>query len=409
MAEVFLLKGLRVSGKMLTFAAFSQTQQYMLGAIIGDIVGSIYEFANIKTKQFPLFSDGMEFTDDSILTVATASWLLHGGSVADSYVSFGSRYPSPMGGYGTSFKAWLIRASRTGDAQPYGSCGNGSAMRVSPVGWAARTEQEVLALAEESAACTHNHPEGIKGAQATALCIFLARHGREAAEIRREIERRFGYDLSLSVGDIRPRYSWRGMDGTGNGGVCQDSVPQAIVCALEATDFEDAIRNAVSIGGDSDTIGCITGGIAEALFGVPAAIRERAMTYLTDDLAAVVDEFERRYGNGPLATDIAELSPRDFQQAFQHDPRAFLLDVRTPEEYDAGHLQGAALADWLDEAAFRKEMAGFDRRHTYYIYCRSGRRSHLAAALMLEQGFRVADMLGGILAWTEDGLPTVTD
>ena len=149
-----------------------------------------------------------------------------------------------------------------------------------------------------SAECTHNHPEGIKGAQATALCIYLAREGASIDGIRKRIEKVFGYDLSMSVDEIRPRYSWRGLDDAGNGGTCQGSVPQAIICALDATDFEDAVRNAISIGGDSDTIGCITGGITEALYGIPDDIRQKGMSYLPQDLKKVVEEFEKKYGCG---------------------------------------------------------------------------------------------------------------
>ena len=267
----------------------------MIGAIIGDIVGSIYEFDNIKTKEFPFFSEGKEFTDDSILTLATAEWLLREGCAADYYLKYAQAYPYPMGSYGTMFVNWIHLAAR-GIMQPYNSCGNGSAMRVTPVGWAFSTLDETLDAAKRSAECTHNHPEGIKGAQATVLCVFMARHGKQASEIRQAVGERFGYDLSLTVDEIRPRYSWHGLDGNVDGGTCQGSVPQAITCALEATSFEDAVRNAVSIGGDSDTIGCITGGIAEALFGIPDDIRRQGMAYLPKELKAVVDEFEARYG-----------------------------------------------------------------------------------------------------------------
>lgn len=267
----------------------------MLGALVGDIVGSIYEFDNIKTKDFEFFGRGVEYTDDSILTVATAEWLLHGGLAGSYYFRYAKKYPCPMGSYGTMFVQWVHRAN-SGVMQPYNSCGNGSGMRVSPVGWAFLSEAETLAAAKASAECTHNHPEGIKGAQATALCIYLARHGSTPSEIRARIEADFGYDLSLSVDEIRPRYSWQGLDGLVSGGTCQGSVPQAITCALEAENFEDAVRNAVSIGGDSDTIGCITGGIAEALFGIPENIRERGMAYLPDELKKVVVEFESKFG-----------------------------------------------------------------------------------------------------------------
>lgn len=267
----------------------------MLGALIGDIVGSIYEFDNIKTKNFEFFGRGVEYTDDSILTTATADWLLHGGQVESAYYRYATDYPCPMGSYGSMFVSWVQRG-RSGVFQPYNSCGNGSAMRVAPVGWAFVSEKDTLAAAKASAECTHNHPEGIKGAQATALCIYLARHGATPSDIRARIESDFGYDLSLSVDEIRPRYSWKGLDGVVSGATCQGSVPQAITCALEASNFEDAVRNAVSIGGDSDTIGCITGGIAEALFGIPEAIREKGMGYLSEHLKKVVMDFEAKYG-----------------------------------------------------------------------------------------------------------------
>lgn len=273
----------------------------MLGAVIGDIVGSIYEFANIKTKDFPFFSGEKEYTDDSVLCIATADWLLHGGDVADYYYRYAIKYNRPMGGYGTSFWEWVLTAQDGKGYFPYYSCGNGSAMRVAPVGWinsriSLLDEKRILKMAKTSAECTHNHPEGIKGAQATALCIYLARKGVAVNDIRKRISKDFGYDLSLSVDEIRSRYSWKGLDGKGNGGICQDSVPQAIICSLEASDYEDAIRNAISIGGDSDTIGCITGGIAEALFGIPDNIREEGMTYLPKELRLIVEEFETKYG-----------------------------------------------------------------------------------------------------------------
>lgn len=266
----------------------------MIGAIIGDIQGSIYEFDNIKTKEFELFDMRMEPTDDSILTIATANWLLHGGSPGDHYFRYASAYPYPMGGYGPSFKNWVAK-SRDVIAEPYNSCGNGSAMRVSPVGWAFDTEENILKAAKCSAECTHNHPEGIKGAQATALCIFLARKGATPEQIKERIEHDFGYDLSLSVNEISQRYSWGGLDDAGDGATCQGSVPQAIACALQAIDYEDAVRNAVSIGGDSDTIACITGGIAEALFGVPEWMKAQALSLLDNHQREVVTTFINRY------------------------------------------------------------------------------------------------------------------
>lgn len=263
----------------------------MIGSIIGDIVGSVYEFTpnNIKTKQFEFFNPNGSYTDDSILTFATADWLLHGGEVANYYSKYGEKYPWPMGGYGGEFKLWLVRSIRQQDYRPYNSCGNGSAMRVGPVGWAFDTIEEILAKAKESAECTHNHPEGIKGAQATALAIMMARHGCDKNEIRSEIEKRFEYDLQFTCEQIRPTYTW--------GGTCQDSVPQAIVAFLDGEDYEDSIRNAISIGGDSDTIGCITGSIAEAYFGVPADLRNSAMKYLPEEFQSIISEFENKFGN----------------------------------------------------------------------------------------------------------------
>lgn len=263
----------------------------MIGSIIGDIVGSVYEFTpnNIKTKQFEFFNPNGSYTDDSILTFATADWHLHGGEVANYYSKYGEKYPWPMGGYGGEFKLWLVRSIRQQDYRPYNSCGNGSAMRVGPVGWAFDTIEEILAKAKESAECTHNHPEGIKGAQATALAIMMARHGCDKNEIRSEIEKRFEYDLQFTCEQIRPTYTW--------GGTCQDSVPQAIVAFLDGEDYEDSIRNAISIGGDSDTIGCITGSIAEAYFGVPADLRTSAMKYLPEEFQSIISEFENKFGN----------------------------------------------------------------------------------------------------------------
>ena len=260
----------------------------MIGSIIGDIVGSVYEFAPIKLKNFEFFDPNKSYTDDSILTFATADWLLHGGEVARYYSMYGEKHPWPMGGYGNGFQNWLVRTIRLQDFRPYNSCGNGSAMRVGPVGWAFNTKEEVLAMAKRSAECTHNHPEGIKGAQATALAIMMARQGYAKEEIRSEIEERFRYNLQFTCDEIRSTYTW--------GGICQDSVPQAIVAFLDGENFEDSVRNAISIGGDSDTIGCITGSIAEAYFGVPDELRKQAMNYLPAEFLDIITEFENKYG-----------------------------------------------------------------------------------------------------------------
>lgn len=269
----------------------------MIGSIIGDTVGSIYEFDNIKTKDFDWVSDAMSPTDDSILTFATADWIMHGGEVWKYYVNYASEYDCPVGGYGNRFVNYVINARATGKSEPYNSCGNGSAMRVSPVGWAFDTKSEVLAKAKESAECTHNHPEGIKGAQATALAILMARKGAGKEEIKAAIESEFGYDLNFTLDDLRPEYSWS----YPGAALCQGTVPQAIRCVLEASDFEDAVRNAVSLGGDSDTLACIAGSIAEPLFGVPKKIYTIGMNILKRHFPepySLVVNFEKKYGNG---------------------------------------------------------------------------------------------------------------
>ena len=271
----------------------------MIGAIIGDTVGSIYEFDNIKTKDFELIKDGVSPTDDSILTFATADWIMRGGEAWKYYVAYASKYDCPVGGYGGGFTRYVTRVRATGNPEPYNSCGNGSAMRISPVGWAFDTKEDVLAKAKESAECTHNHPEGIKGAQATALAIFMARKGASKDEIKATMESEFGYDLNFTLDELRPQYSWA----YPGAALCQGTVPQAIRCVLEATDYEDAIRNAVSLGGDSDTLACIAGGIAEPVFGVPKKLYTIGMNilkhYFPEPHKLVID-FEKKFGNRVL-------------------------------------------------------------------------------------------------------------
>jgi ADP-ribosylglycohydrolase len=254
----------------------------MLGAITGDIVGSIYEWNNIKTKEFPLFGEGCSFTDDTVCTIAVADWLMSEGELSDVLSDYVSRYSNA--GYGAMFREWAAKHDR----EPYNSWGNGSAMRVSPVMYVARDEQEVLDLAEQSSTVTHSHPDGIAGAQATALTMWMAKEGADAPTMRRDIAERFGYDLNQSVDDIRVWYTF---DVSSAG-----TVPQAITCALEAENYEDAIRNAVSIGGDTDTVACITGGIAEVMFGLPDDIQAKSRSYLTNDLTEVVDRFADHAG-----------------------------------------------------------------------------------------------------------------
>ncbi|APG27533.1 hypothetical protein A7E78_06570 [Syntrophotalea acetylenivorans] len=257
----------------------------MLGAIAGDIIGSRFEWHNHKSKDFDLFTDASCFTDDTVLTVALADSLLSGTPFTDSLKEYYRRYPTA--GYGGRFQQWAASEVR----QPYGSFGNGSAMRVSPVGWYFNDLSTVLSESRNSAAVTHDHPEGIKGAQATAAAIFLARIGENKADIRDFIVERFGYRFDFTLDDIRPSYRF---DVT-----CQGSVPQALQAFFEANDFEDAIRNAISIGGDSDTIACITGGIAEAFYGeVPAWIAEQVWARLDEPLTDVVRLFRSTLGEG---------------------------------------------------------------------------------------------------------------
>ncbi|MCL7940541.1 ADP-ribosylglycohydrolase family protein [Halomonas sp. ATCH28] len=255
----------------------------MLGAIAGDIIGSVHEQAGTKTRDFPLFTPGSTFTDDTVLSVAVAEVLLEGGDFAEAFHDYYHRYPEA--GFGGHFRQWAM----SGDRRPYHSLANGSAMRVSPVGFAAGSLDEALSLARRSAEVTHDHPEGIRGAQAVAAVIFLARHGASRLEILTEIEERFDYDLAPRLDDIRPGYRF---DVT-----CRGSVPQAIIAFLEAEGVEEAIRNAVSLGGDADTLACMAGGMAEAFHGgVPAPIAEEALARLTPELRRVVEAFRMRHG-----------------------------------------------------------------------------------------------------------------
>lgn len=268
----------------------------MLGAIIGDVVGSCYEFNNTRDFGFELFPSGCNFTDDTILTVAVAEWLLSDKKLSakgleEILVDFAHRYPNPMGGYGGGFERWAFSPEtlvdyRTGEPakerMPYNSWGNGSAMRVSAVGWMFDTLEQTERVAGISAAVTHNHPEGIKGAQAAAVAIFLARTGHTKAEICAEIERRYGYDLSVDWETLHRTYDWDSS--------CQGTVPQALVAFLQSTDFESAIRMAVAMGGDSDTLACITGGIAEAFYQrIPAMILLRVLELLPAEFAHLIE------------------------------------------------------------------------------------------------------------------------
>ena len=254
----------------------------MLGAIAGDIIGSVYEFHPIKSMDFPLFSKRSEWTDDTVLTIAVAETLLTGRPYEKTMREFALE--NSDAGFGGMFRQWFT----TPGLKPYNSFDNGSAMRVSPVGWAFDTLEETLAEAQRSAEVTHNHPEGIKGAQSVAAAIFLARQGASQADIRDALETRFGYNLHRTYEDIQPSCSF---DET-----CQRSVPEALICVLTATSFEDAVRRAVALGGDADTQAAIAGSVAEALYGgVPKEIAKEARARLTPQFTRILDAFQDKY------------------------------------------------------------------------------------------------------------------
>ena len=287
----------------------------MLGAIIGDTVGSVYEFHNTKDYDFTLFNAESGYTDDSVMTMAVARWLLADPEhtyqkLEDTMVEFAEQCPCPMGGYGTGFYFWLFHPeglnpydnqygaspyeSATG-RHPYGSWGNGSAMRASAVGWFFDTLEETERVAAISAAITHNHPEGIKGAQATAAAIFLARNGKAKDEIRDYVEKTYSYDLHKTWEYWHPIYDWEDS--------CQGTVPQAVIAFLDSTDFEDAIRKAVSLGGDSDTLACITGGIAEAFYReIPKEMADRVRAQLPQEFADILSEMQARTPYGTICS-----------------------------------------------------------------------------------------------------------
>lgn len=260
----------------------------MLGAIIGDIAGSRFEWNNSKSKSFDFITDDCHITDDSIMTLAVARAVLAcngqydrlGETAVASMREVGRPYPNC--GYGGRFYQWMY----SDDPRPYNSFGNGAAMRVSPCGFAARSLDEAKLLARKVTEVTHNHPEGVKGAESVAVCVYLARTGKSIAEMKEHVNAVY-YPLDFTLDGIRADY---GFDVS-----CQGSVPQAITAFLESTDFEDAVRNAVSIGGDSDTIAAIAGGIAEAYYGVPTALRRQALSFLDNRLAVILADFENRY------------------------------------------------------------------------------------------------------------------
>lgn len=254
----------------------------MIGAIAGDIIGSVHEGTGTKSSDFPLFAEDCRFTDDTVLTVATAERVLRGGDYVDLFHEFFHAYP--QAGFGGSFIRWAGHRRR----EPYNSWGNGSAMRVSPIGFSASSLEEAIAEARRSAEVTHNHPEGIRGAEAVAAVVFLARTGHDKPDIKSFVEGQFGYNLSEKLEDIWHVYTFDVS--------CQGSVPQSLIAFLSSTDYEQAIRNAISLGGDADTMACIAGSVAEAFYGgVPEPIRGQALNRLDGRLRAITLEFAQRF------------------------------------------------------------------------------------------------------------------
>ena len=265
----------------LTLQLLAPNGNMILGAVAGDIIGSVYERNNIHTTDFVLFSPFCRFTDDSVMTLAVAKWLTVGDLTEQALIrrmqELGRKYKDA--GYGGNFRKWLFDEQ----PQPYNSWGNGSAMRVSPVGWYASTLEEAMQLAEITAKVSHNHPEGVKGAQAIAAAMFWAREGKSKADIKNRLQETFHYDLERTLDEIRPHYHFDVS--------CQGSVPEAIRAYLEGRDFEEVIRLAISIGGDSDTIGAMAGSIAACTYPVPAHIHQRCTRILTADLNTIMNDF----------------------------------------------------------------------------------------------------------------------
>lgn len=266
----------------------------MLGAIAGDIIGSVYETFRTKNKDFHLFPPCSIYTDDTVLTLAVADAALNGKDYGKTIKAYARRHP--FRGYGPKFTLWMLSPSQ----RPYNSLGNGSAMRVSPVAHAFHSEEEVLMQARMSAECTHNHPEGIKGAQAVALAVYMARNGAGKEDIRRTLGVRFGYDLSRPISSVRPGYRLNL--------TCPGSVPEALIAFLDSVSFEDAVRNAVSLGGDADTQAAIAGAVAEAFYGeVPAGIIQEVGRRLNRPFKAMIARFYQRYGTPSMINSLKDL------------------------------------------------------------------------------------------------------
>ncbi len=377
----------------------------MKGAIVGDVIGSHYEFLPTKDRNFPLFGEHYYYTDDTILTLAVAETLLDGVGYEDSLVKWSRRYPHQA--WGLRYKGWFEADIRA----PYNSFGNGSAMRVSPVGWAFETLEETEREAERSAAVTHNHPEGIKGAQSVAAAVFMARKGASKSEIRTYLEQRYGYDLSRKYVDIQPGYLF---DET-----CQGSVPEAIIAFLDSTDFEDAIRNAVALGGDADTQASIAGAIAEAFYGgVPDALWQRCESVLEPEMRSLIDRFETRHrrpvsggsadqerthdmlinflkgtgpdGHGRYHSDILKFSDDELEST--HDYIQWLFPLREPSEAvpESPFLERESVIEMLrqDEAVQESLVTALVRMHQFYedndFWLRQGDHNHLRITRILK-------------------------
>lgn len=329
----------------------------MYGAILGDMIGAPYEFdRGDKTKDFPLFSRGSQFTDDSVMTIAVAEALLGlDVDAADDAVrpavvkcmqEWGHRYPHA--GYGGRFAGWL----RHSNPQPYNSWGNGSAMRVSSVGWLYDTIEETRKYAVLTAEVTHNHPEGIKGAEATASAIFMARNGASKEEIKAYIIEEFGYDLSRTCDEIRPNYH--------HVESCQETVPEAITAFLEGIDFEDVIRTAVSLGGDCDTLTCIAGAVAEAFYGAPEGMKEECRKRLPEDMLKVLDQFDQKMAekNPPFhdsfldGNELIDEAIGKFYADGSKDNLIAVLDAIRQRMHADGHFIFPVIVDEDDENRF---------------------------------------------------------
>ena len=357
----------------------------MLGAIIGDVIGSVYEFNNVKRTDFELFVPKSSFTDDSLMTIAVARWLVgdpeHSGqTLVAAMQAIGRAFPTPMGGYGGNFGRWLSSSH----PQPYHSWGNGSAMRVSPVGLYARTLSEALELARRSAEVTHDHPEGIKGAQAIAAAVFLAKEGLDKSFIKNYVTRNFGYDLSRSIDAIRKNYAFDES--------CQGSVPEALTAFLEGNSFEEVIRLAVSIGGDSDTIACMAGAMAACYYAVPPEMDRACRERFRDEpeLLELVDDFEEKYARSfCFKTMLPADNPRTYWEGTTHEAgildetakAATFADVVLRDHslaacgaqylYDKG-----AVGDAVREADMRASLHGYGRGLLESLLEEPGREGH---------------------------------